>query len=108
MKIIKSYKVLNLHPTLIEILEDVDYMGGNGTITSAYRPADPGVHGQQPVRGVDRRCRNAAIGNAVKQHINGIWEYDPDRPHLECSVFHKCENYGWHLHLQCHNRTQRR
>jgi hypothetical protein len=107
MKLIKDYSILNLHPTLIEILEDVDYIAGDGTITSAHRPGDDGVHGQTPVRGADRRCRNAAIGNAIKQYVNGTWVYDPDRPDLKCCIFHKCDTYGWHLHFQTHHNTKR-
>ena len=108
MKLVKSYEVLNLEPKLIEILDDVDHIAGAGTITSAYRPGDNGVHGQVPVRGADRRCRNAAVGNAIKQFVNGTWEYDPERPDMECCLFHKVDDYGWHLHFQVHKNTKRR
>lgn len=108
MYLVKILDVLNLHPTLAEIVLELDAIAGPGLITSAYRPGDSGVHGQMPVRGIDRRCRNAAIGNAMKEWINRKWEYDPERPHLECCIFHKCEQYGWHLHIQAHENTRRR
>ena len=108
MYLVKDLETLNVHSTLIEIWDEVDYIAGAGTITSAYRPGDTGVHGQQPVRGLDRRCRDAAIGNAIKQYVNARWEYDPDRPDLLCCIFHKCDKYGWHLHLQTHIHTRRR
>ena len=108
MKLIKDYTVLNLDPTLIAINEDIDAIGGEGVITSAHRPGDPGVHGQLPCRGLDRRCRNAGLGNAIKQYINRRWEYDPDRPEMEVCIFHKCDEYGWHLHTQTHKNTRRR
>ena len=106
--LVKNLEVLNVHPTLIEIWDEVDHISGPGVITSAYRPGDEGVHGQITVRGIDRRCRDAAIGNAIKQYVNGRWEYDPDRSHLECCIFHKCDRYGWHLHFQVHPNTVRR
>ena len=108
MKLIKDYKVLGLHQILVEMLLELDEVAGPGVITSAYRPGDPGVHGQMPVRGADRRCRNSAIGNAIKQWLNRKWEYDPERPHLDVCIFHKCDEHGWHLHCQVHNNTTRR
>lgn len=108
MFLVKDLEVLNLHPTLIEIIEDVEYVAGPGLYTSVYRPGDDGVHGTMPVRGIDRRCREAAMGNALKQHIDRNWRYDPDRPDMSCAKFHRCTEWGWHLHLQCHPNTRRR
>jgi len=108
MYLIKSLNVLNLHPILAEIVTELEAVAGPGLYTSAYRPGDPGVHGQMPVRGIDRRCRNAAIGNAIKQWVNFKWEYDHERPDKECCIFHKVDHYGWHLHIQCHSNTRRR
>ena len=108
MYLIKSLGVLNLHPTLAEMWLDLEGVAGPGLITSAHRPGDDGVHGQMPVRGIDRRVRNSAIGNALKEWVNRKWEYDPDRPEFVCAVFHKVNTHGWHLHLQCHSNTRRR
>lgn len=108
MYLIKNLKVLNLHPILEEMILELDAVAGPGLCTSAYRPGDTGVHGQMPVRGYDRRCRNAAMGNAIKQWINHKWEYDPERPDKECCIFHKLDAYGWHLHCQVHPNTRRR
>lgn len=99
--------MLNLHPTLEEMVLELDEIAGPGLCTSAYRPG-PGVHGQMPVRGYDRRCRNAAMGNAIAQWINRKWVYDPDRPDMLCCIFHKIDEYGWHLHMQVHPQTERR
>ena len=108
MYLVKNLEVLNLHPILIEMMIELEAIAGPGLYTSAYRPEDSGVHGQMPCRGIDRRCRNAAIGNAIKEWVNYKWEYDFDRPDKQCCVFHKCEKYGWHLHLQSHPNTRRR
>ena len=108
MYLVKDLKVLNLHSILEEIVIELEAVAGPGLYTSAYRPGDEGVHGQMPVRGIDRRCRNAAIGNAIKEWINRKWEYDPDRPDMSCCIFHKVDEYGWHLHIQCHQNTRRR
>ena len=108
MYLVKSLEVLNLHPILVEIVEDLEYIAGPGLYTSAYRPGDDGPHGTIPVRGIDRRCRNAALGNAIKQYLNNNWEYDSDRPDMVVCLFHKVDKYGWHLHIQCHSNTRRR
>ena len=108
MYLIKNLSVLNLHPTLNEMVIELDAVAGPGMCTSAYRPNDNGVHGQMPVRGYDRRCRNAAMGNAIAQWINRKWQYDPDRPDMVCCIFHKLDAHGWHLHIQVHNNTVRK
>ena len=108
MYLVKNLAVLNLHPILAEMIRELEVIAGPGLYTSVYRPGDSGVHGQMPVRGIDRRCRNAAIGNAIKEWINRKWIYDLDRPDMLCCIFHKCDEHGWHLHIQCHPNTVRR
>lgn len=107
MYLIKSLKVLNLHPTLEEMIIELDAVAGPGLCTSAFRPGDAGVHGQMPCRGYDRRCHDAGVGNAIAQWINRRWDYDPDRD-LQCCIFHKVNTHGWHLHIQCSSKTVRK
>jgi hypothetical protein len=112
MYLIKDLEMLGIHPTLIQIWDDLDAIAGPGMITSAYRPGDPGVHGH--FRGLDRRCRNKALGNAMKEYINSRWIYDPDRPDMQVAVAHETvdketgKKKGFHIHLQAHNNTRRR
>lgn len=74
------------------------------TGTSLYRIGDSGVHGQLPLRGIDLRMRNLAIGKAVEAEINAYWAYDRSRPHLNCALLHG-EGSSLHLHLQVCDRT---
>lgn len=109
---VKDLSVLNLDPMLQRI---VTYIGEEfclkefclKTITSAYRPNDPGVHGQMPVRGCDLRCRQVTTGNYVSDHINSKWEYDYDRPEMKVCVPHG-EGFHYHLHIQVHPNTKQR
>ena len=75
------------------------------TETSTYRIGDPGVHGTLPVRGIDLRCRNRKIGEAIAKLINSYWEYDKKRPEKQCALYH---GKAPHLHLQVHPNTRRR
>jgi len=108
---LKNLEVLGLHPTLNQIAEDVKEEFGIDVITSAYRPGDKGVHGY--FRGLDMRCRNASLGHAIEDYVNERYEYDPKRPpalgfKLNCALWHKVENGGYHLHLQVHPNTKKR
>ena len=75
-------------------------------ITSLYRLDDKGVHGQLPLRGIDTRCRDSAIGRALEAHVNSRWKYDFNREHVQCAIFHDT-GLGPHLHLQVHPNTRR-
>lgn len=75
------------------------------TVTSLYRPGDSGVHGQIPLRGIDVRVRDQAIGEVLAKVVNTAWVYDPTRPEMCCAVLH---GPVLHLHLQTHPRTTRR
>ena len=77
------------------------------TITSLYRMQDDGPHGTLPLRAMDLRLRNTEIGEALEKLINDQWQYDPDRPHMNCALFHDT-GAGEHLHLQVHPKTQKR
>jgi len=115
MYLVKSLEVLNLHPILIIIVDEVEDVAGPRLYTSIFRPEDEGVHGTLPkLRGIDRRCRLYGIGMAIKRYVNNGWAYDPDnRPHKKCCKYHEVSDddgssLGWHLHFQCHPNTRRR
>ena len=97
-----SYK----HPTLRTLGQWLESSTGlEFTVTSQRRIGDPGVHGTDPLRAIDLRCRVALIGLAIEQHINNTWEYDPERPDLQCALFHDAGS-GAHLHIQVHDNTR--
>ena len=105
---LKHLRVLNADPLLQEIVLSVATEFDMWTITSGYRPHSEGsVHSTQPLRGLDLRCRNAALGKLVKQWVNKRWAYDPERPWKKCARFHDAGS-GWHLHFQVHPNTLRR
>ena len=104
MKLVKDYSVLNLHPTLIEILEWVDEQFGPGLCTSCYRPGDPKCHGTMPVRAYDRRCRDKGTGDYMAYAINRRWLYDYERPDMRVAL---CHGKKTHLHIQVHPNTFR-
>jgi hypothetical protein len=101
---IKNLEVLNLHPKLIPIVEQVMAVYDLTLITSAYRPGDEGVHGQMPVRGLDLRCHQVVLGKAIEEDINKEWMYDPERPLIKVCVAHG-EGDNFHVHLQVHRNT---
>ena len=105
---LKHLRVLNLDPLLQEIALAAATEFDMWTITSAYRPQNvSSVHGTQPLRGLDLRCRNENLGKIVKEWINKRWVYDPSRPWKKCARFHDVGS-GWHIHLQVHPYTVRR
>jgi len=81
-----------------------EYTGFEFTVTSLHRIGDTGVHGTLPIRGIDLRCRNGAVGVLLQDIINENWWYDPDRESLKCALLHG-EGYNLHLHLQVHPKT---
>ena len=105
---IKNLEVLNLHPKLIPIAEYVEEQYGLDIITSAFRPENKfGVHGTQPVRGLDFRCRTRLFGEYIAADVNERWVYDSDRPKKECTICHNSGS-GLHFHIQVHQHTKRR
>jgi hypothetical protein len=74
------------------------------TLTSLYRMGDNGVHGQLPLRGIDLRIRDIAIGKVIEAAINEWWSYDSDRPDKKCAYLHGVDA-NLHLHLQVHPNT---
>ena len=105
MILVKDYTVLNLDDLLIGILQEVDWFFGPGLCTSAYRPGDEGVHGTQPVRGYDRRVRDASTGEAIADWVNARWCYDYERSWALCCSYHDT-GQGAHLHFQTHPNTK--
>ena len=96
------------HPKLQEILEWMeDSIGVEFLNTSNYRPDDDGVHGTIPLRGWDLRMRSETVGQAIADHVNDEWEYDPARPDYACVVLHGHGEGGLHLHVQVHDNTRR-
>lgn len=73
------------------------------TITSAYRPEDPGVHGTIPCRGLDVRSWELKDPEKLVEDVNKHWVYDPERLWLKCALYH---GPPWHIHLQVHPRTK--
>ncbi len=97
-----------VHPTMRKLaawLQDVT--GLTFTITSIYRTTGTGVHTTLPVRGLDLSCRLESLGKLIAAEVNSNWAYDPDRPEMECCIFHDV-GQGPHLHLQVHPSTTRR
>lgn len=101
---LKDLDVLNLHPILLELVRDLYNTFNLDIITSAYRPGDKGVHGTQPLRALDFRCRDAVVGKRIEGWINQRWKYDNLRPGKKCAIWHNV--YGSHLHLQVHDNTK--
>jgi hypothetical protein len=101
---LKDLPVANIHPTLAVIAEQVKREFGLNVITSAFRLGDSGVHGTQPVRGLDLRCWDTDLGFRVAEWVNARWAYDPDRPGKQCALYHNAGS-GVHLHLQAHPKT---
>ncbi len=85
-----------IHPTITEVIYNLP---GNIVITSAFRNGDDGVHGTEPLRGVDLR------GNYANE-INSEWIYDPKRPQMKVAIYHDTGS-GWHTHVQVHPNTIR-
>lgn len=94
----------NLRLIVTELEQD---FGMEFTITSLYRIGDDGVHGTLPLRGIDLRCWDDRVGKILQDSVNDSWLYDPDRPYINCCLFHSVGK-GFHLHIQTHPKTQRR
>jgi len=74
------------------------------TCTSLFRISDKGVHGTLPLRGIDLRMRDKAIGQMCESLINSHRKYDPTRPEKKCAFLHG-EGSSLHLHIQVHSNT---
>lgn len=103
---IALYDLEFIDKMLKKVLLDKEAAFGTGTVTSLYRIGDTGVHGTLPLRAMDERCKDKAVGDRIAEYINSKWAYDPDRPQMKVCVFHNV-GQGWHLHYQVHSKTRR-
>ena len=95
---------VNLHIKLANMLLWTQKTFGEVVITSAYRMDDPGVHGQNPLRGLDIRSYIYDDPTRVARLINEAWIYDLDRVTKTCALFHN-SGKGDHIHLQVCDKT---
>ena len=95
-------------PLLSHILIDVAEKLGV-VITESYRKQRHAndLHGTDPVRAIDIRSWCYAYPEAVANHINDRWIYDPGRPDMKCALLHDAGK-GIHFHIQVHPYTRRR
>lgn len=95
-----------MHFKLKEVLEWYARRYGthNMVITSAYREGDKGVHGTNPLRGIDLRSRMFRDPWIVANIINHNWKYDPKRPAMSVCLYHSV-GLGPHFHIQVHDNT---
>jgi len=111
----KTHKVLIAmftrawHPKLLEVLVWLTVRYSTNTITSAYRDhkihsKDSGIHMTNPLRAFDKRSKEYPDPEAIAADINAVWQYDPNRPHLQVCVYHDT-GQGAHFHLQIHPNT---
>ena len=97
-----------MHDKLVDVLRWLEGLyPGRMTITSPYRAGDRGVHGTIPLRGVDLRSRNYSNPAKIEEHINQVWQYDPERPELRVCVMHDAGS-GMHFHVQVHPKTAKK
>lgn len=95
------------HPMLLEVFVWLTVRYSTNTITSAYRdhkihPKDSGIHMTDPLRAIDKRSRDYPDPDAIAADINSVWQYDPNRPHLQVCVYHDT-GFGPHFHIQVHS-----
>lgn len=96
-----------IHPKLRELVMWLEEDTGLVlTITSLYRVGDEGLHGTLPLRAIDLRMRNEAVGCVITSLINISWTYDPARFTKNCAILHG-DGSNMHLHLQVHDDTYR-
>ena len=111
-----------LHPTLQAVFFDAVALLYNNRgkvflITSMQRPGDSGVHGTDPCRGLDADVCDCveyvggvlpADAEYVCDWINGVYQYDPERPSMKVAIYGDLDPKGnhWnHIHFQVHDRT---
>jgi len=105
IKVLKGILSVPVNSTLIDIACWVCQKTGELIITSGYRAGDTGVHGQNPLRGMDIRSHVYTDPKRLCELINDRWEYDPERPETVCAMVH---GFHVHIHLQVHPRTELR
>ena len=104
---LKDLSIIQAHPRLVTIAEEIRDRFDLTTITCGSREGDKGVHGTVPLRGLDIRCRDLCLGKCVEDWVNEHWQYDPERPDKNVCWCHDT-GQGMHLHIQVHPNTVRR
>jgi hypothetical protein len=97
-----------IDPILREMAISVEHhFGVEFTVTSLLRLPVGGSsnHQQLPLRAIDLRCYDDALGFSVEEYVNSVYEYDYHRPSKKACLFHDV-GQGWHLHLQVHPNTR--
>ena len=112
MILIKDAKTLRgvmcgFHPTLVDIAVWILTKYEKIVITCGHRKNDIGVHGMMPCRGLDLRSWIYPHPEFIVSDVNNMWEYDYDRPEMNCAMLHDAGS-GSHLHFQTHPNTRRR
>ena len=74
-------------------------------VTDFYRKGSRGVHGTDPVRGLDIRSWIYPDPRAIEFEINDNWIYDNTRPDKQVALYHNAGS-GYHFHLQVHPLTE--
>ena len=76
------------HPILREVFSWVcAQWPGQIVITSGHREGDTGVHGVNPLRGIDLRSREMVNPQNVEYAINQAWDYG--KPPYQVCTFHQ-------------------
>lgn len=99
-----------IHPTLRELVEDLNGEWGPLTVTSLFRMNnESSPHGVLPLRATDFRCWNEQRGRDISNWVNNRWIYDPTRVHMVCCMFHGSgQGLHNHVHVQVHPNTRRK
>lgn len=105
IQVLQGMIVVPWHPTLIRMLAWFDKEFPNKIMfTSAFREGG-GVHGTNPLRGVDLRSHEFTDPIRIRNYCNQEWDYGKE-PYRVC-VYHD-SGRGVHFHLQVRNETKRR
>lgn len=103
--VLESLLVHPAHPKLIRLVVWFAIRYSDTVLTGGYEERSyPSVHSVVPFRGMDVRSRVFPDPELVVTDVNLYWIYDPERPWLECAVYHDTGR-GPHIHLQVCDRT---
>jgi hypothetical protein len=105
-QIFRNFMTVSIDIILQEFLIWFRKTFGEPLVTSTFREGDPGVHGTNPLRGMDIRSYIYSNPQSVVDTINKIWIYDPERSEMQCAILHNTGK-GKHIHLQVHPNTRK-
>ena len=95
------------HPKLESLFQWICNYKDHIVITCGYEKRDyASVHSVLPLRGLDIRSWIYRDPENFCRIINGVWQYDPERPLKKCAIYHD-SGRGKHIHLQVNKRTVR-